>query len=114
IQGVIALQVQMAKEIGKQKMSYAAAATKTDVAAQIKSQVSSRIAEVLSQPLTKEAREAALDTIEDTLKASLTDIDPAEIKSSFDAALKSEVRNAIIDRGVRPDGRGLKEIRPIS
>jgi polyribonucleotide nucleotidyltransferase len=114
IQDVIALQVQMKKELGKPVMSYPTAAVKTDVAEMVKSKAGPRIADVLSQPLTKEAREAALDTIEDELIASLVDVDPAEIKAHFSAALKTEVRNAILDRGVRPDGRALKEIRPIS
>jgi polyribonucleotide nucleotidyltransferase len=114
VQGIIALQNQIAKEIGKPKMSYPAAAVKEGVHETVKAKIGTRIADVLAQSLTKEAREAAFDTIEDEIKIALTDYDPGEIKASFDAALKSEVRNAILDKGVRPDGRGLKEIRPIN
>ncbi|MEP7200223.1 MAG: polyribonucleotide nucleotidyltransferase [Chloroflexota bacterium] len=113
IQDVIALQNQMAKEIGKPKMSYPAVA-KSEAHEAVVAKLGTRITDVLSQSLSKEARESALDTIEDDLKASLSDLDPAEVKAGFDAAMKTEVRNAILDKGVRPDGRGLTEIRPIS
>jgi polyribonucleotide nucleotidyltransferase len=114
IQDIIALQLQMAKEVGKPKMSYPAAALAADVAANVKTHIGARVADVLSQTLTKEARESALDTIEDSVLTALAEVDPAEVKSSFDSVVKSEVRNAILDRGVRPDGRGLKDIRTIS
>src|SRR5712692_489045 len=94
IQDVIALQNQMAKEIGKPKMSYPAAAVKSDVHETVRTQIGTRITDVLSQSLSKEARESALDTIEDEVKASLTDLDPAEVKAGFNAAMKTEVRNA--------------------
>ncbi|MBI3734182.1 MAG: polyribonucleotide nucleotidyltransferase [Chloroflexi bacterium] len=114
MQDVIALQLQMAQEVGKPKVSYPSTASKKSMQETVHTQIGSRIAGVLAQGLTKEAREAALDTIEDELRASLADLDPAEVKAHFDAAMKKEVRNAVLSRGVRPDGRGLKEIRPIS
>jgi polyribonucleotide nucleotidyltransferase len=114
IQDIIALQQQMASEVGKAKMSYPAAALTADVAATVKAHIGTRIADVLSQSLTKEARESALDTIEDGLLTSLAEVDPAEVKASFDSVVKTEVRNGILDKGVRPDGRGLKDIRAIS
>ena len=114
IQDVIALQHRMAKEIGKPKMTYPAAGVKTDVQSTVQNKIGSRISDVLSQSLPKEEREAALDTIHDDVAAALTDIDPAEVRAGFDATLKSAVRNNILDRGVRPDGRGTKDIRPVS
>ena len=36
------------------------------------------------------------------------------IRKAFEINLKEEVRNAILDNNIRPDGRGAKEIRPIS
>ena len=104
----------MAKEIGKPKMTYPAAGVKTDVQSTVQNKIGSRISDVLSQSLPKEQREAALDTIQDDVAAALTDIDPAEVRAGFDATLKSAVRNNILDRGVRPDGRGTKDIRPVS
>ncbi|HST03439.1 MAG TPA: polyribonucleotide nucleotidyltransferase [Chloroflexia bacterium] len=53
-----------------------------------------------------------------TESADLSDEDKAKITANvnkaFDVLLKEEVRNAILVRGERPDGRGPKDIRPIS
>jgi polyribonucleotide nucleotidyltransferase len=114
MQGMIAMQSQMAQEIGKTKTAYKGATTKTAVHESVKAQIGTRISDVLSQGLSKEAREAAIDTIEDEVVAALTTHDPADVKASFESALKTAVRNAILDEGKRPDGRGLKDIRPIT
>jgi polyribonucleotide nucleotidyltransferase len=114
MQGLIAMQNQMAQEIGKPKAAYKGATTKTAVHESVKAQIGTRISDVLSQGLSKEAREAAIDTIEDEVVAALTTHDPADVKASFESALKTAVRNAILDEGKRPDGRGLKDIRPIT
>ena len=37
-----------------------------------------------------------------------------EISEAFEALVKQTVRSGIIDRNLRPDGRGYKDIRPIS
>src|SRR5207249_3162076 len=41
-------------------------------------------------------------------------ISEADVSLTFDALLKKEIRRAILDEGIRPDGRGLKDIRPLS
>jgi len=37
----------------------------------------------------------------------------SEVSSTYEALLKAEVRNGILEEGVRPDGRSLTEVRPI-
>ncbi|CAA9559687.1 MAG: Polyribonucleotide nucleotidyltransferase [uncultured Thermomicrobiales bacterium] len=37
----------------------------------------------------------------------------SEVKDYYEALLKSEVRNGILEDGIRPDGRSPKDIRPI-
>lgn len=39
---------------------------------------------------------------------------PAEVKAAFEALVKREVRSGIVTGGRRPDGRGPKEVRPIT
>jgi polyribonucleotide nucleotidyltransferase len=36
-----------------------------------------------------------------------------EVKDAYEAMLKHEVRSGILDEGIRPDGRGTTDIRPI-
>lgn len=37
-----------------------------------------------------------------------------DVRTSFDKAIKAEVRRAILEEGARPDGRKMDEIRPLS
>ncbi|MFL5624393.1 MAG: polyribonucleotide nucleotidyltransferase, partial [Ktedonobacteraceae bacterium] len=65
----------------------------------------------------KAARSAALSMVQDELIATLGTEFPDRLKdiiSFYEKELKSYVRNNILDRGLRPDGRDLKTIRPIS
>src|SRR5919198_346015 len=42
------------------------------------------------------------------------EISEADVNLAFESTLKHEVRRAIIEEGIRPDGRRLDEIRPLS
>ncbi|HEV8468889.1 MAG TPA: polyribonucleotide nucleotidyltransferase [Candidatus Limnocylindria bacterium] len=45
--------------------------------------------------------------------ATLDRISEADVSMVFDDVLKREIRRAILEEGIRPDGRGLTEIRPL-
>ena len=61
-------------------------------------------------------REARQDEVEKDILAHFAEIYPdqtRELKESVYYLTKEKVRAKIFDKGVRPDGRGLKDIRPI-
>jgi polyribonucleotide nucleotidyltransferase len=65
----------------------------------------------------KAARSAALSQVQDDLIVELGEQYPERLKdiiTFYERELKAYVRNNILDQGVRPDGRDLKTIRPIS
>jgi polyribonucleotide nucleotidyltransferase len=65
----------------------------------------------------KVAREAAIDEANRTVTEAVLTNHPdkgKEIQNVLKHLLKDEVRRAIIHDHIRPDGRGLKEIRPIT
>ena len=63
----------------------------------------------------KEKRELAISEFEqEVLKNLEGDYKQADIKSAFQYLLEKEVREAIITKNQRPDGRGLEELRPLS
>ncbi|HLH62045.1 MAG TPA: polyribonucleotide nucleotidyltransferase [Ktedonobacteraceae bacterium] len=65
----------------------------------------------------KTARSAALSIVQDELIATLGAEYPDRLKdiiAFYEKELKAYVRNNILDHGIRPDGRDLKTIRPIS
>ena len=61
-------------------------------------------------------RETRQDEVEKDILAHFADIYPEntrEIKDSIYYFTKEKVRAKIFDQGIRPDGRGLKDVRPI-
>src|SRR5207237_8253207 len=65
----------------------------------------------------KTARSAALSLVQQELVESLGTEYPDRLKeiiAFYEKELKAYVRSNILDKGIRPDGRDLKTIRPIS
>ncbi len=65
----------------------------------------------------KAERNAALDAAGDEIKAALADEFPeraSEVKGAIRALTKKLVRKRIVEDGVRIDGRGTSDIRPLS
>lgn len=64
----------------------------------------------------RSVRQAGQDAVEKDVLAHFADIYPdkeKEIKDSLYYITKEKIRAKIFDKGIRPDGRGLKDIRPI-
>lgn len=65
----------------------------------------------------KQAREAATQAVQDDVRTRLQETYPEQgkdIDHILRKILKEEVRRGILDHGIRPDGRAVDEIRPIS
>ncbi len=66
---------------------------------------------------TKAERNAALDAAGDEIKAALADEFPeraGEVKAAIRSLTKKLVRKRIVEDGMRVDGRGTSDIRPLS
>jgi polyribonucleotide nucleotidyltransferase len=62
----------------------------------------------------KAAREAALAELENQALVALEGkFKQSEVQTAFTALVEANVRKAIIEKGERPDGRAIDEIRPI-
>ena len=127
MQPIIALQNQMREALGKPKADYQSFAVSETVVAAVQGRLNGRIASILNSTFDKDERNIALDELEEEIVAELTEeasgetvqaigvaIDLAQIKEVFHDELKSEVRGRILNEGVRPDGRKLTQIRPLS
>jgi polyribonucleotide nucleotidyltransferase len=63
----------------------------------------------------KTARKHILADLEDEVVEHFAEgYEEKDIRESFDKAIKTEVRRAILEEGARPDGRKMDEIRPLS
>ena len=111
----VTFQRDIVARIGHPKMSYPPAVVDPDVAAAVHEFVTGRIGGA-ARNADKAARDAALDELRDEVRGHLAERfadKPADIVKAFESELKKAVRSAILDEGIRPDGRRTDEIRPI-
>jgi polyribonucleotide nucleotidyltransferase len=116
IQPLIDLQEKMAAEVGKPKREVKLFPLEATVVDQVSQRAMAAMEAILDQPLNKGDRNAAIDELEEQVVAELTEQDETQVgayKSAFHEVYKRVVRSRIVQRGLRPDGRGLEEIRPI-
>ena len=106
----------LTNQVGKPKETIAVDSSLAEAVDQaIKGVLNGRLALSLDDNPDKVAREEAEARLEAQVAEKLADqYSPAQISEGFKNVLKEEVRRRILERGVRPDGRALTEIRPIS
>jgi polyribonucleotide nucleotidyltransferase len=115
MQPLIALQNRIREELGRPKFEYVA--VKPDVSASEAAQawLGGKLQDILAQNYSKAEQYGAIGALKSELVATLGEShDPKALGQAFDTAEKELVRNRILNEGVRPDGRGYREIRPIT
>ena len=81
----------------------------------IKAILNGRLTDLLEENPEKMEMEERENRLSDEVAEQLAeDFSPGKIAEGFKSALREAVRGRILDRGIRPDGRGATEIRPIS
>ncbi|NMC14719.1 MAG: polyribonucleotide nucleotidyltransferase [Chloroflexi bacterium] len=115
LQPLIDLQEQMAAEIGKPKFAYTPYIEDEELAKKIFERVQAPLNEILDYPYEKTDRSTKLRSLEEALNAEFVmDENSADnVKLAWENAYRAIVRDRILNRSLRPDGRNLNEIRPI-
>ena len=112
---VIAMIDELVSAVGKPQVTVSSNGSHQELAGQINALLDGKLAGVLEAGYAKEDRERALGLLEEDVQGRLAEEhDKEEISAAFESILKSSMRSRILERGIRPDGRGLTEIRPIS
>jgi polyribonucleotide nucleotidyltransferase len=115
IRRLVAFQNDIKAQVGKPTMSYPSSAVDPEVKEAVAAAVAGRIGEA-ARNVDKAARERALDELKATVVEQLAPRFPdrdGDVKKAFESELKKAVRGAILDEGIRPDGRRTDEIRQI-
>jgi polyribonucleotide nucleotidyltransferase len=116
IQPIISTQEEMASSIGKPKRAYTVYSTEDALKTSVSERISPQIAEILDQPYDKSTKYAAIDELKTSLVLELAGEDEelaTEVGKAFEDSFRSIIRTRILDRGIRPDGRGTNDIRDI-
>ncbi len=106
---------QMQAEVGKPKREVVLFTPPPELEGAVREAATVRLREAVRNP-DKLAREEAVAAVGEAVQAELAEQFPdaeKHITALLKKVLKEEVRRAIIEEGIRPDGRGLSEIRPI-
>jgi polyribonucleotide nucleotidyltransferase len=117
IQPIIALQEQMAQEIGKPKRFYPPFTTPEELVEMVYQRAAGELDRILeTQNQSKHTLDAAVKEFQTILVSELaTEEGPgrAEVIDALSTVYKRVVRQRILEKGIRPDGRNTTEIRPI-
>ncbi|TMB92205.1 MAG: polyribonucleotide nucleotidyltransferase [Chloroflexi bacterium] len=116
IRKLVAFQREVRQAVGKPPISYTPATVDSEVAAAVHEFAAERIAPA-ARNVDKAAREQAVDDLKAETVAALEGRFPelrGDIGKAFESELKKAVRGAILNEGVRPDGRRSDEIRQIT
>ncbi|MBX9972455.1 polyribonucleotide nucleotidyltransferase [Cytobacillus firmus] len=118
IKRLIAFQEEIASEIGKEKMEVVLYQVDQNLEAEVRGICEKDMIQAI-QVQEKHAREAAIKAVKEEITAKYEDEEADEdklkqIRQILDKIVKAEVRRLITEDKVRPDGRGLDVIRPLS
>lgn len=116
IQPVIDLQIKMAQEVGKAKREVKLYPTNVELVQKVKDRVSDDIENALNTPHLKAELNDAIDNLINRTVEEFAGEDETlvqSVKEAFEENYKEVVRSRIIDRGIRPDGRALDQVREI-
>jgi polyribonucleotide nucleotidyltransferase len=113
-QEVIKLQDRLIQALGRPKMDLKA----KELSPELQTDVAATIRDKLGKGLgwkDRTEREEVLEQLEEEIAAKWGGTHSVqEISSALELGLKERVRALILEKGTRPDGRGLTDIRPIS
>ncbi len=115
MQPLIELQNKMRAEVGKPKFAFTAVLSDQAVEQAARAWLGDRVRDAVAQNPGKEAQYKALGDLKDELIAALGGAHDAKaLAQAFESIEKAVVRERILGEKARPDGRGYKDIRPIS
>lgn len=118
IKKIIAFQEQIVAEVGKEKLPVTLFEIDEAIQADIKAACETDMHDAI-QTIEKHARDEAIQAVKDRVIASYEEQEAddetmKQVYTILDKMVKEEVRRQITEDKIRPDGRKLDEIRPLS
>ncbi len=115
MQPLIEVQKKLRADLGKPKFEFVPVLPDPAVEAVVREWLGDRLYQAIALNPGKEAQHQALSALKEELLAALGETYEAKaLSQAFDSIEKAVVRDRILRENVRPDGRGPRDIRPIS
>ncbi|WP_170008727.1 polyribonucleotide nucleotidyltransferase [Bacillus fonticola] len=116
IKRLVAFQQKIADALQPEKMDIKLHKVDADIEKDIRARCETDLTKAV-QVVEKHAREAAISSVKEAVLAQFEEAEEAtlkQVKEVLNNLVKEEVRRLITEEKVRPDGRGVDEIRPLS
>lgn len=115
MQPLIALQNDMREKVGKDKNdSYPRWGADEETTSKVTEKINGRIHDILVNHLDRNERGDALNELEEVIVDEFgEDLDSKHVRQVFNDQIKVEIRKRILNEKMRPDGRGLTDIRAL-
>lgn len=113
---LVEFQEEIIQAVGVEKSSVSLFQLDEALAAKVEDEAKDKLVEAI-QVFDKQAREEAISNVKDEVLAAYEEAEEEvvkQVKNILDKMVKDEVRRLITDEKVRPDGRKIDEIRPLS
>ncbi len=113
---IIAVQKKMAAELGMEKMTVAEFVPEERVADEVRAFCRERVAQAVAT-VEKQERETAIEALKKETMAHFAAIYPEnekDVRVVYDELVRTTMRQMILHRGLRPDGRSPAQVRPIT
>ena len=112
---LIALQEEMVDSVGKAKVAFEAEVAPAGLEDKVGAIVDGRLATAMDSAGGKAEQKSQLESLKAEISGQLGDsYETSHIENAYEALVEKEFRSRILDKGERPDGRGLKDIRTLS
>lgn len=117
IRQIVALQHELRSMVGHEKWPFESPARDEELFSAVQAVIGDNLRDAVRNP-DKVVRLEAMSDVEKSAVAALAEGDEPrfteqQVRSTYEALLKDEVRRGILEDRVRPDGRSPEEIRPI-
>ncbi len=111
----IDLQDEVIRSAGKPKREFEAKQRPEGLDRRMSETVGGRLKDALGAPGNKEERTQRLDELRSEVIESLAgEFESRELRDAFETVLEEGFKEQVLSGGSRPDGRGAREIRPLS
>ena len=111
---LIKFQYEIMESIGKTKIPFESAAVDSTLINKIEDLASSKIKDIFMSVKGKQEQATAINELEAELEKQFEETDPdIEIKEEFEHVKDMAFREMVLTEKIRPDGRGLSDIRPL-
>lgn len=117
IRPLVDLQEEMRGAVGKEKRTYTSFKLDDQIRAKVEEWLGDKLDRIAEEPLDKSAQDNAINELRAELLEALggeDGLDDGELRQSFEDLHREAVRSQIIEKQVRPDGRGPSDVREIS